>query len=299
MTRFLGMQDVKAKLKPLRPKTPREIDVSLKVEPRSRRCGILGTAFDYLLRFELQRRAHHAIDTRWVAELAAELLWRKTSSGEGGWDLLRVVPDPKDYQPPQEVGRRAHAVLENAKAALAGYLKTEAPSSTQRAELAAHAIRLAKLDEVFRSLRFLDPKFEASEPDDVADLLAMLAIVPFDALLHKRIMLLNPTFGESSQLVGGADADLIAGDLLVDFKVTKKPQMSSDDLDQLLGYYLLARNHRCLDPTFPEIMRAAFYFCRHAYLWVQNVAIWTAHPEFVETEGWFFRRAKEVFKTSD
>ena len=53
------------------------------------------------------------------------------------------------------------------------------------------------------------------------DLLSMLEIVPFGSLLHKKTVLLNPTFEESSVLVGGADADLIAGDLLIDFKVTK------------------------------------------------------------------------------
>ena len=160
---------------------------------------------------------------------------------------------------------------------------------------AAHAIRLAKLDPVYRALR-LDPRFEDADSEDVEDLLAMLNIIPFDSLLHKDSLLLNPTFGESSQIVGGADADLIAGNLLVDFKVTKKGEMSVRDLDQLLGYYFLARRQRHLDPKFPEIKGVALYFCRHGHLWPLDVATWIDQPEFLDIEKWFFSHAKEVFE---
>ncbi len=127
------------------------------------------------------------------------------------------------------------------------------------------------------------------------DLLALLAIVPFDALIHPQIMHLNPTFREASSPVGGADADLITGDMLVDFKTTKDSVMQANSLDQLFGYYLLARKRRQVDHTFPAINRLALYFCRHGHLWTFNATDWTEHQQFVETEEWFFNRAKEVY----
>ena len=48
---FVKMADVKAKLKPLRPGPPRKIPAALAAEPRSKRYTVVGTAFDYLLRF--------------------------------------------------------------------------------------------------------------------------------------------------------------------------------------------------------------------------------------------------------
>lgn len=57
LTRFLKMPDVAAKTMVLRPKLPRKIPAALQVEPRSARHMMVGTAFDYLLRFEIQRRA--------------------------------------------------------------------------------------------------------------------------------------------------------------------------------------------------------------------------------------------------
>lgn len=293
LTSFLKMPEVAEKVKPLRPKLPRKISAPLKAEPRSSLYTMIGTAFDYLLRFELQRRAPHAVGQGWIADYVPDMLWKQNEKGAGGLDLL-VDADPALYIPPEEVGRLARKIVEEAKATVAAYLKAKAPNGTQQAELAAHAIRLAKLDVVFRA-RHLDPRFQEADGEDVHDLLALLSIVPFDSLLHSEVMLLNPTFGTASALVGGADSDLITGDMLVDFKTTNRSEMQGRDLDQLFGYYLLARNRRESDPSFPEIKRLALYFSRHGFLWVQNATTWEDHPQFLEIEDWFFKRAKEVF----
>lgn len=296
LTSFVGMPDVKAKLKPLRPKLPRKLSAPLKVEPRSKRYMLVGTAFDYLLRFELQRRAPHAISERWVAESAPEIIWRKTDSGSVGMDLL-IEADPVQYMPPEEVAERARMLLENAKAAVTAYLKLKAPTAAKQAELAAHAIRLAKLDSVYRAWR-LEPGFEETSSEDIQDLVDLLAIVPFHELLHDKLLLLNPNFRQTSHLVGGADTDLIAGDLLMDFKTTKKGEIEVRNLDQILGYLLLVQKQRSVDPTFPVINRLGLYYCRHGYLWSVEASTWTSRPEFFGIEQWFFQRADEVFEAS-
>lgn len=70
LTSFLDLPEVVAKVKPLRPKPPRKIDAPLRAQPRSNRYTMIGTAFDYLLRFELQRRAPHAVVSRWISFLS-------------------------------------------------------------------------------------------------------------------------------------------------------------------------------------------------------------------------------------
>jgi hypothetical protein len=47
LTGFLDMCDVIERVKPLRPPSPRKIDSALRVEPRSNRYTLVGTAFDY------------------------------------------------------------------------------------------------------------------------------------------------------------------------------------------------------------------------------------------------------------
>jgi hypothetical protein len=289
---FLALPDVTAAVKLLRPKLRRKIDVPMKAAPRSTRYTMVGTAFDYLLRFELQRRAPHAVAEEWVAELAlGEIYGGRPVEGKDAFvDPLGEFISTPHYLPPEELARRARAIVDGARSAVASYLKSMRPTRAQLSGLAAHAIRLAKLDQVYREYR-LEPGFEEADAEDVEDLLGMLEIVPFDSLVHRKTMLLNPTFGESSMLVGGADVDLIAGDLLVDFKVTKQGEMQASHLDQLLGYSLLARRHRRHDPSFPEIKRVALYFGRHGLLWPLDVAVWTDHPDFPRVEEWFFERA--------
>jgi hypothetical protein len=296
LTGFVKRPEVIDRIKPLRPKPPHTIPAPLRAKPPSDRYAMVGTAFHYLLWFELQRRAPHAVMTRWVAEYAPEIIWRETPTrgGKGtiGFSGLRGENNPWRAK---EQRKHAEAVLENAGAALRVYSQSKVPTRDQLTDLARHAIRLAKLDDPYRAGR-LDPHFEQADSVDVEDLLDVLEIVPFESLLHSELLILNPDFKQSSKLVGNADADLIAGDLLVDFKVTKADIVKEEYWDQLLGYYLLARNQRRLDPTFPEIKRVAIYFSRHAYLWSVDATAWTNHPQFKEVEQWFFIRAKEVAK---
>ncbi len=315
LTSFIQKADVKAKLKPLRPGPPRKIPAALAVEPRSKRNQMVGTAFDYLLRFELQRRAPHSVARCWTAEAAPDLIWKKTDRG-GGWGLTLyrddrgVVSVARDAQSAtaavkqesglaQGMADRARKVIETAKLAHSAYLKTASPTRSDQADVAGHAIRLAKLTALVASRwQGFDPTFEEAAGEDVEDLLALLAIVPFNALLHDTTLLLNPVFKEASLLVG-SEADLISGDTLVDFKTTMKSSMTTENLDELFGYYLLARRQRQADPTFPAINRLALYFGRHGYLWAWDVSTWTGHPQFAETEEWFFNRAKERIRAKE
>lgn len=401
LTEFVQRPEVVAKIKPLRPKLPRKIAALVKAAPRTKHYMVVGSAFDYLLRFEIQRRAPHAVACPWVAEAAPDCTWQngffvhltkkdkgpmtfsteedalaylakryggmaplpaEAGSGplrfadalaysakgyrgmvalsvqDGSSFFIRLAKDDKrvvvrsfarlfeygkgraamsiinllkdnkgvvtlpggpgddegDEELAKETAGRMRHVVERAKSAFSGYLKDRSPTPVEQADFAGHAIRLAKLDGMSRALRF-DPSFEEADPEDMQDLLDLLAVVPWGELVHDKVLLLNPMFGESSSLVGGADTDLIAGDTLIDFKTTKTDEMKPEHLDQLLGYFLLARNEHCTGPTFPEIKRLGIYFSRHAHLWAQDVSLWTRHPDFPELEKWFFGHAKEVY----
>jgi hypothetical protein len=88
---------------------------------------------------------------------------------------------------------------------------------------------------------------------------------------------LNPTFGYGSDLVGGADADLIVDGCLIDIKTTKKWSLSTDYIYQLIGYYIL---HRLNEGGINErdtcqIKRVGIYFSRHGEMcaWDVNTII--------------------------
>lgn len=284
-------------LAPLRPKAQRKLTEPILAAPRSRRYPLVGTAFDYLLRFEVQRRADVAHGRHWVAEHAPELL-RYAADGECQIEVVFAGNPPQLVPPPggfRRAAKRAEAVIEDARFAVAEYCIADEPAAGSLAALAVHAIRLARLDLVFRA-RIFDTRISEAPREDVDDLLAMLGLVPFDTLLYPKAkhVLLNPIFGDASAEVGGADCDLIIGNRLIDVKVSQEPRVRSDQLDQLLGYYLLGRRARRTDKRFPELRRAALYFPRRAYLWEIDVTTWTEHPEFRAGEELFFRRASEL-----
>ena len=281
--------------------------IPIKVEPLSKHYPLIGTAFDYLLRFELQRRAPHAILRPWVAEEAVD---RSAGTVTEEWrnSQFCITLAPNEYPPEgaipadddgkvwidgDKVTRHISAVLKNAKSAVASYSRKKRPTATEQATLAAHAIRLAKLDTVCRTPQ-LAPDFESAASEDIQDLVDLLAIVPFNDLLHNEVLLLNPTFGETSRMVGGADADLIIGDMLVDIKTTKSDTIKSEYINQLLGYFLLARKERNSDKMFPVISRLGLYYSRYGYLYSFEASAWMEHPAFAETEEWFFTNIKQL-----
>jgi len=156
------LPDVAARLKPFRPKTPRKLTVPLKVGPRSPRYQLVGTAFDSLLRFECQRRAPHAVAGPWVTESAPDVLHWKSGSASVVLDLLADA-GPGLYLPPEEVVRRVRRLLTAARGAVATYAGARVPTPGDRAEVAGHALRLAKLDSVCH-VRKLEPGFRRPTP---------------------------------------------------------------------------------------------------------------------------------------
>lgn len=80
----------------------------------------------------------------------------------------------------------------------------------------------------------------------------------FSDLLDQRA-LLNPTF-DGSEWVGGADADLIVENCLIDIKTTKWPFWDAEWVYQVLGYVLLDWNN-----TY-QIESVGIYFARQRFL---------------------------------
>jgi hypothetical protein len=257
---------------------------------------LVGVAFDYLLRFELQRRAPHAKTRKWAAEYAPEIIYREDSKrGVGvGLDLFRNA-DPDHYMSPEEVAERSREILQQAKAAVSAYVGNKSPSRSNQEQLATYAIHLAHLEQVYRRMD-LDPNFQQVDREDVQDLLELLAIVPFDSLVDHQTFLLNPDFGASSQAVSGTDEDLITGDCLVNFKTTKSEKIKAVYLTSLASFLVLARHERLTDPAFPVINRLGIYFCRHGYLWTMDVGCLIENPHFKSLEKLFsdFASKKEA-----
>ncbi len=217
--------------------------------PLTTHYGLVGTAFDYLCRFCLQRRYPHALERRWVAEEALSLL---------------KAPSVFDEEA-EALSDLAQQIVRVAKEQQTRYLKeglfTEA--------LLSSCLLLAQLDPLYRSGTLYEPfgKVDHRDLQDMQQLGRALLLTGMEQLLSQEVCLLNPVFGASS-LVGGADTDLLLDHCLIDIKTTKWLKLPLEYLNQLIGYYLLY-----LIGGIPglqggyAITHLGIYYSRHAYLY--------------------------------
>ena len=94
-------------------------------------------------------------------------------------------------------------------------------------ELIRISFKLATIDMVVRAGKILLPPNAVK--GDIIDMENLFRVLVDSGLLvPKRRAFLNPAFDKDSVLVGGADADLILDDTLIDIKTTKSDSFTQD-----------------------------------------------------------------------
>ena len=173
----------------------------------------------------------------------------------------KVSKQCKTCMPPYE---KSASLLEHAHAECSKYMETGARTDdTLRA-----AFGMVGLDAYVRS--GMDVGIGA-EPNDngIADLRQIWGVLDsgdMRGLPPECKILLNPTFGDGSALVGGADADIIVCDMLVDIKTAKFGRFKKEHWQQLVGYWLLSLIGSGRGFEWEKINRLGVYFSRHGRL---------------------------------
>jgi hypothetical protein len=246
-----------------------EGDLPMRVPPRSNRYPLIGTAYDYLLRFILERtNGAKVVSRRWVAEGALDSFLFQNNSivldVEGGSSSVdREASLENLNEPAREIAARIQSILDDAHQLHRQYLS----DGRLNDGLIACTVKLAKLDSLLRSAQ-LPEEFDQVEADDIEELRQLADITPIDLFAAKGTCLLNPTFGKASRLVGGADADLYIDGSLIDIKTTIIMPNKKRDQRQLIGYAVLAHIDGIDGSSGPEseIRRIGFYASRFGQL---------------------------------
>jgi hypothetical protein len=169
-------------------------------------AGKMGTAIDYGIRFYLQKKYAAAHPNLLIAQLA-----------------VKVAPLNIQNRM-NNIVREAMTFLNNA-------------TSINR-DFAYHCWQLANIDTLWRT---------GLIPKDIPDQISNKEIVEFLGIMKgvtqnwpivDKYCVLNPTFGIASNLVNGADADVVQDDVIVDIKTIRRPNIP-DLLHQLVGYAAL------------------------------------------------------------
>jgi len=250
----------------------------------------MGTAFDYLLRFYLKRLNPQAVERRWVAEnVVTVFMYKDGFAIDADTGEVEVVPELMPHKADVAMFHKIKRILSEAKTAYKLYVKTGKITNA----LLTSTILLANLDIIFRTGPFEDyVELDTVSDEDIKDLVNLTNIIDLKVFKAKKICLLNPTFGEASKLVGGADADLVIDDTLVEIKTTKKLELQRRYVNEIIGYYCLYKIG-AIDglPQDCRIKDFAVYFSRHAYLHRIPVKDCIGQVNFQKFLNWFKERA--------
>jgi hypothetical protein len=229
----------------------------------------MGTAFDYALRWTFLARFQCAAERQnWVAEAAV--------------DRLRL------FSPRSGKLKTATAIVARARKRVARAIATgKLTDSTLES-----ALELARLDPVFRAGVGLEYVGRPVPHREIAELRSLLQVVPFSDLSPQRWCLLNPVFTASLE-IGGADADLLIDDMILEVKTSSSGRYERSFFNQLLGYYLL-HLHAGIDGLTkqPEVRRLGLYFSRQGRLVVWSVERIASPRAFGAAVAWFMRQVR-------
>lgn len=200
--------------------------------------GLVGTAFDYALRFLVQGLNPHlmAVRSMVVARIAAFEMDRKRVLSEVN-AAEKTLQEVADGLPFGERHARA-------------------------------AVVLASYEVVARTGRYQDLA-GAAPPEAWQDVWAMIQAVPPATFQAESQLLLNPHFAAARRF-GGADADLLLDDLLVEVKATRHLTLEAAYVQQLTAYLVLDRLGGMSGSDRP-VRRLGVYYARHGVLHLMPV----------------------------
>jgi len=253
----------------------------------------IGTAFDYLFRFYLKCLNPQAIEREWWT--AEQVGWwfegyvfvsNAQHAGSGRWELI-----PEQWTAELGISQRGRdwalqreRVITEARENYSLYVKT----GTLSDRLLTSAIQLAKLDGIVRSGWPDLPDLENVDKDDKDDLRQLVKLIPAGDFKASDVCLLNPTFGEASRLIGGADADVVIDDTLIEIKTVMKCRLIGKYLNQLALYYCLYRIGGVDGlPAGRSLRRFGVYFSRHGYFFTVPVTECWQPRDFEAFLEWF------------
>ena len=220
-----------------------KLDKPILAPPLTLNYQIVGIAFDYLLRFYLERINPRSKTSLWAAEEGVMLL-----------EPLEETSD--EYE-------RAKYHLDRARNLYQSFIKDGFLTD----DLISAALCLAHLEGTRRSGTFNEADLVTFDERDIADLRQLMSLVREQDFSSRQACYLNPTFGSTR-----SNVDLIIDDKLIDIKTTKYLVLDRRYLHQLVQYYILL-SVEGIDVErinyfgeVCEVNQICIYFSRHGYL---------------------------------
>jgi hypothetical protein len=285
LTSFLSdknFKEVKVKLKTIFPRPKIKFTESLLAPPMTTEYNVIGNAFDYLIRFMLEYRYKDKVNCQNI--LNADSGYEHALGVASRMDRLsrtdgKSMPNinKNEYTQSLTIGYEA------SKSHIEKYLKTgKITDGFIRATLFYGRLDLAKRSGD------IDINFDKESQENIRDMKNLISIIKESDFMVNYKCYLNPTFGEGGGTVGGADADVIIDDTLIEIKTTKELSLDRSHLNQILGYYILSLIGGVNgDKDIKPIKNIGIYFARYGVLWKVPVSSIGDDKMFEELKEWW------------
>ena len=280
LTSFIKNKEVKKLFLDEFKKPKGKIIGEIKAPPITNHYSMIGTAFDYLMRFYLKYYNPKAKEYRWIAE-----------------NLYKLTETDPAFS---TIHEKALHNLEFAKNSYLEFLTKGIIND----EILKSTILLAQLDPIFRA-GYIAENIGNVYKEDIQDLRNLISLVNIEDFKVNSHCLLNPTFNEGSLLVGGADCDIVIDNQMIDIKTTKKLDISRDMFNQVIGYYILGAiggvgiNNGTDKIDISNINEIGFYFSRYGlkYMYkIEEIINLNSLPDFIDK---FEGKAKEFMSLDE
>mgnify|MGYP001591582720 CR=1 FL=1 len=251
--------------------------------------SLIGTAFDYLLRFNMEHMYPDKIikDLEWGAKSSYDGVIKTIEKTNGSNISVGFLGDVAINK--KELKKIITDKYESSEYHYKKYISDGLPTN----DLMQSVLTLARLDTVSNG-RFIDNFSLDESNEDIKDLFQLYGAINEQGLKANNRVCLNPYFGEGSAIIGGSAGDLIIDDTIIDIKTTIHLKLDLKYFYQVLGYYILSLIGGIYeDKEASPINNIGIYFSRHSVLWKINVNEIADSKTFSEFKKYFINYAEE------
>ncbi|SJZ82562.1 hypothetical protein [Selenihalanaerobacter shriftii] len=308
LTKFIEEKEVRNLIDNYVDKPKFDLCAEIKANPQTKSYALVGTAFDYLMRFHFEYKYSIIDNCHWVAHNS--LVYLLIDNFKLGIEPVKPIAfltemnfkdiyndsilDVKDLQEKLKEkndykGRQIFKVINlilNAEKEYSNFLK----SGNLTDGVIKATIDLAKIDVIYRRKHYPNDLGEYKE-GNIQDLKQLYKIIPDFSKKKDSNILLNPTFDKASQLVGGADCDIIIDETLLDIKTTKSLRFTRKYFRQLIGYAILAD----ISVNIKKPKNLGIYYSRFAKQFVFNSDIVYETDEYEILKDEFKKKANKIY----
>lgn len=237
-------------------------DIKHEIKTDFKNSATVGTAFDYMIRFKLEKNKN----VKEISFLAKEVYMHlKNQTSRFDNNFFFAIEQLNSYLNGIETEYYIESII---------YF-----SLFDKLFRNGDMEDLLKVTEIKNIKQIFNPVYQ-----DLVEL--NKSIKKIKENFNGNYFILNPSFSQSNK-IGGADADIIMDDILIDIKTITVAKITKEMIAQLIGYYILAKKDNL------KINKIGIYFSRYEKLQIYNISE-IITPENLEKIETFFKKEYKI-----